>query len=131
MTSGWIGVDLDGTLAQYDGWQGEFHIGEPIQLMVDRVKQWLSEGTIVRIVTARVSPNQGRASATILEIEQAIQKWCTEHIGIPLPVTCCKDFGMIELWDDRCKQVIPNTGVALETLLNKERENRIKLATSC
>ena len=27
---------------------------------------------------------------------------------------CFKDLGMIELWDDRCVQVIPNTGVALQ-----------------
>ena len=28
--SGWIGVDLDGTLARYDGWRGIDHIGEPM-----------------------------------------------------------------------------------------------------
>jgi hypothetical protein len=28
--SGWVGVDLDGRLARYDGWQGASHIGEPI-----------------------------------------------------------------------------------------------------
>lgn len=26
--SGWIGVDLDGTLAGYDGWVGPEHIGK-------------------------------------------------------------------------------------------------------
>ena len=35
---GWIGVDLDGTLAMYDQWAGAGHIGEPIPLMVERVK---------------------------------------------------------------------------------------------
>jgi hypothetical protein len=30
-TGGWIGVDLDGTLAHYDGWKGIDHIGEPIK----------------------------------------------------------------------------------------------------
>lgn len=43
---GWIGVDLDGTLAHYDGWKGADHIGEPIPAMVERVKQWLSEGPV-------------------------------------------------------------------------------------
>ena len=28
----WIGVDLDGTLARYDGWKGIEHIGEPITI---------------------------------------------------------------------------------------------------
>lgn len=54
--SGWIGVDLDGTLAEYSHWKGETHIG-------------------------RV-----------------------------LPITNIKDYQMIELWDDRAVQVIPNTG---------------------
>jgi hypothetical protein len=27
-----------------------------------------------------------------------------------IPITCCKDRGMIELWDDRAVQVIENTG---------------------
>jgi hypothetical protein len=47
--NGWIGVDLDGTLAHYDGWKGADHIGEPIAPMVERVKRWLSEGHEVRV----------------------------------------------------------------------------------
>lgn len=39
-TSGWIGVDLDGTLALYKGWSGGT-IGEPVPLMAARVKDWL------------------------------------------------------------------------------------------
>lgn len=50
---GWIGVDLDGTLAHYDGWKGPEHIGAPIPAMVERVKAWLAEGKEVRISTAR------------------------------------------------------------------------------
>lgn len=57
----WIGVDLDGTLAYYDGWKGEHHIGDPIPEMLDRVKGWLEQGYEVRIVTARVCQNSGRA----------------------------------------------------------------------
>ena len=37
---GWIGVDLDGTLAEYHGWQGIEHIGEPIPKMMARVRRW-------------------------------------------------------------------------------------------
>lgn len=29
MGQGWIGVDLDGTLAEYHGWKGAEHIGQP------------------------------------------------------------------------------------------------------
>lgn len=44
MTRPWIGVDLDGTLAEYHGWVSELHIGPPIPAMLARVKRWLAEG---------------------------------------------------------------------------------------
>jgi hypothetical protein len=109
--SGWIGVDLDGTLAKYDGWKGIDHIGEPIAPMVERVKKWLAEGKDVRIFTARVSEQpdkRGTQQAVAL-----IQAWCQQHIGRVLPVTNVKDFGMVELWDDRAIQVILNRGLPL------------------
>lgn len=115
---GWIGVDLDGTLAEYHGWQGELHVGAPIPRMVARVKAWLADGKTVKIVTARVSTgNNDRSSSTIDEIRSAIETWCKVHIGAKLEVTCCKDFGMIELWDDRCIQVVPNTGLTMEEVV--------------
>jgi len=40
----------------------------------------------------------------------AIAAWCKLHIGQVLPLTCTKDYGMIELWDDRAVQVEMNTG---------------------
>lgn len=107
--SGWIGVDLDGTLAEYHGWVvGGVKIGKPIQPMVDRVKGWLREGKTVKIMTARISTPHG------FDIEQTkaeIQEWCLEHIGQALEVTCVKDYAMIELWDDRAVRVQANTGL--------------------
>lgn len=102
--SGWIGVDLDGTLAEYGGWKGPDHIGAPIPRMVERVKAWLAEGKAVKIFTARVWGDDRDGVAEI------IQAWCKQHIGQELEVTCAKDYGMIELWDDRAVQVEPNTG---------------------
>lgn len=105
---GWIGVDLDGTLAHYDGWKGIEHIGDPVPVMLARVKRWIAEGKDVRIVTARVVKTrdpfeQNRAGYAVLQ-------WCEKHIGKWLPVTNEKDLGMVELWDDRAIQVITNTG---------------------
>lgn len=121
--NGWIGVDLDGTLAEYDGWQGENHIGKPVPLMVERVKQWLSEGKEVRIFTARaynpVEMGYHLEPMTKREAIKVIESWCKEHIGVVLPIVCTKDYGMIELWDDRCVQVIPNTGVALQETIRR------------
>lgn len=108
--NGWIGVDLDGTLAEYHGWVGATHIGKPIPKMVERVKQWLAAGQDVRIFTARVNGESPGRAEEVGPIFVAISDWCLEHLGTRLPITYKKDFGMIELWDDRCVQVIPNTG---------------------
>ena len=103
--SGWIGVDFDGTLAHYESFKGPGHVGEPVPAMVDRVKAWLAVGWEVRVFTARVShPQQAE------EARAAIEAWCERHIGQRLAVTCTKDYAMVELWDDRCVQVVPNTG---------------------
>ena len=42
----WIGVDLDGTLAKYNGWSGIENIGDPVPLMLMRVKEWIKNGTV-------------------------------------------------------------------------------------
>ena len=51
----WIGVDLDGTLAQADPWQNFEHM-KPIPNMMKRVKIWLELGYRVKIVTAGSRP---------------------------------------------------------------------------
>lgn len=53
---GWVGFDLDGTLAKYDKWQGIDHIGEPIAPMVRLRKRYHERGMKVKILTARVAP---------------------------------------------------------------------------
>lgn len=115
--SPWIGVDLDGTLAEYNGWVAPDQIGKPIPRMVELVKRWLDEGKDVRIFTARVGVIEGDSNATpeiVALVRPAIDKWCQEVFGRTLPITCTKDYGMVELYDDRCKQVIPNTGLLVE-----------------
>lgn len=107
--NGWIAVDLDGTLAHYDGWKGATHIGEPIGPMVERVKEWLAEGRDVRIFTARLGALR-EGTLVREEATQAIAEWCQKNIGRALPMTCIKDMSMCELWDDRCVCVERNTG---------------------
>lgn len=100
---GWIGVDFDGTLATYNGWEGPDVLGEPIPLMVMRVRGWLERGYEVRILTARVAsahPCEERELA-----REAIGRWCVTHLGRPIEVTSEKDGDMIELWDDRAVAV--------------------------
>lgn len=123
---GWIGVDLDGTLAHYDGWRGPEHIGAPVPAMVERVKAWLAEGREVRIFTARADGGEvaiamgnpdGEACRDVGRVIAFIQDWTERHIGVRLAVTNRKDYGMVALWDDRATAVVPNTGedaVAIE-----------------
>lgn len=109
--AGWIGVDLDGTLAEYNGWQGINHIGAPVRTMLSRVRKWIEDGRDVRIFTARVSHDG--SPKRMLEAQHAmirVMDWCEQHIGRSLPVTCTKDFAMLELWDDRAVQVTENVG---------------------
>lgn len=121
---GWIGVDLDGTLAIYDGWVGEEHIGPPVPKMVQRVKDWLSKGVEIRIFTARVTETPGRDNSTI---RRAIEDWCLLHIGQVLPITNIKDFAMIELWDDRAVRVIANTGEPVLLPIHSESKHQERL----
>lgn len=118
MSEGWIGVDLDGTLAEYLGWQGMGHIGEPIAPMAERVRAWLAVGKDVRIFTARVCSIQSQEDIDIFLREYT--RWCFRVFGRQLPVTCEKDWKMIELWDDRCVQIMPNTGIMVQDALVRE-----------
>lgn len=111
---GWIGVDLDGTLAEYHGWEGIDKIGAPIPRMLERVKAWMAEGQPIKIVTARVARNPGRDRDVA---EGHIRAWLVKHLGpsgAHIPITCKKDFSIITLWDDHCVQVIPNTGLRVD-----------------
>lgn len=104
---GYIAFDLDGTLAEYGGWQGPEHIGAPVPKMIERWKQHRAEGHECRIVTARVSGPEKFA------VRYAIRQWCREHLGEEPVVQCEKDYGMVILYDDRARQVIPNTGIVV------------------
>lgn len=97
---GWFGIDLDGTLAERSR-NAPFGIGRPHQAMVDKLMRLVNAGKEVRILTARASdPGQ----------IPVIQQWLADNKLPVLPVTCSKDFQMIELWDDRARQVDPATG---------------------
>lgn len=110
-SKGWIGVDLDRTLARYEKWVGPDHIGDPIPEMVERIKGWLAEGIEVRIFTARVSHDGSSTSIyEAMKAEIAITEYCAKHIGQPLMVTNQKDYATIQIWDDIAVRVVPNTG---------------------
>jgi hypothetical protein len=126
MARGWIGVDLDGTLAEYTSvpphlWDA-FKIGKPVPKMLERVKEWLANGYEVRIVTARVAivVTEGAGAMGhlrfIQQVARRIQDWCEEQGLGRLKVTAQKDYDMLELWDDRAVSVEKNTGRCLTDL---------------
>lgn len=108
---GWVGVDLDATLAVDNGWRGELIIGPPIPHMVKRVKHLLEAGIEVRIFTARHC-----GSKHPHRVKMAIKKWCLEHIGVALEVTNKKDQFLAHIIDDRALPVIFNKGIVIEDL---------------
>lgn len=97
---GWIGVDLDGTLAVYDGWKGIEHIGPPIARTVQYVRYLLYNGIEVRIFTARVQEGPRAVFH--------IKKWCREYLGQTLDVTDRKDMNMVCMIDDRALNPLTN-----------------------
>jgi hypothetical protein len=101
---GWIGVDLDGTLATQSPTQEHFKIGPPVPHMLLRVQHWLRTGRTVKIFTARANDP--------FEVSK-IHEWCEQHGLPPLEVTCKKDHAMIAIWDDRAVGVVPNLGIPL------------------
>ena len=107
----WTGFDLDGTLAEYDGWKGIEHIGKPIKPMCDLIRKLNSEGKRVKILTARVAPRKDGEDASLAR--QYVRKWCVENLGFVPDITHEKDSCMEELYDDRAIQVIPNKGISV------------------
>jgi hypothetical protein len=98
---GWIGVDLDGTLAKFTKWKGAANIGEPIPAMVARVRRWIGHGKKVKIFTARADDEVS---------VNAIKRWLKTNEMPDMEVTNLKDEKMIEFWDDKAVAVEKNTG---------------------
>lgn len=108
--TGYYGVDLDGTLAHFDEdvpYDPE-KIGEPIPVILESIKDAITNGQEIRIVTARVNLPDEQERA---EMVTRIQDWC-EANGLPrLEVQAHKDYGMIRLYDDRVVEVFRNKGI--------------------
>lgn len=107
-----IFVDIDCTLAHYNGFKGPDVIGEPVEEMVEKVKERMATGDQVVIFSARVAPGgdyQGMLDATLAVV--ALDAWCKKVFGKSMPITATKQHYADEIWDDRARQVVPNTGM--------------------
>ena len=106
----YVGVDLDGTQAYYDGWKGLEHIGEPIPRMVAYVKFLIANNIPVAHFTARVASIDENK---VLIAKKAIDDWSLKVYGKALPVTAIKDKYMVAYYDDKAYNVKLNKGIWL------------------
>ena len=106
---GWVGFDLDGTLAidEFDALRPT-HIGPPVAPIVALVRHWLTKGVEVRIFTARVGSDDQMWN---MEQKLAIREWTLKHLGRELRATSRKDMYCITYYDDRAIQVEKDIGV--------------------
>lgn len=115
LEGGHICVDFDRTLCTFEsgdrGRYGVLHYGAPIPSMVKRVKRWIEEGRKVRIFTARVSHDN--SSKRIMEAQDQltiVRRWCLQHLGKVLPVTCEKNWKTDMIVDDIAVRPLANKG---------------------
>lgn len=101
-----IAVDLDGTLAHYDGWKGIEHIGPVIPEVANAMKRAQKEGADVWIFTARVSD-----PVDAEEAGKYIEEWLKANNFQYEGITAVKHKFFSEFWDDRAIQVIKNEGI--------------------
>ena len=106
----WVGFDLDGTLAKYDGWKGVEHIGKPVPAMIVLAYMLHRFGHKVKVLTARVAPRDGDDGS---KARKYVQEWCRDYLGFVPEVTHLKDASMVALFDDRACAVEQNTGKVL------------------
>lgn len=64
-SKGFLAIDLDKVLAQYTGWKGKDHIGDPTPGMKELIQEWIDEGWKIIIHTTRGS--------------HETELWCIKH----------------------------------------------------
>lgn len=133
---GWIGVDFDGVLVE---WDPKYlpDCGPPIVHGITLVRRLKAEGHEIRIFTARIQPSPDEQAwwdeANRLGFKtvedwvkyqhQLVENFCIKHFGAPFKITACKDWRMITCYDDRCVQMVPNTGESLDERYKRNLSN--------
>jgi len=65
----------------------------------------------------------GKDGLTIkLRASDYIRDWCVKHLGFTPEIVYQKDHLMLELYDDRVKQVVPNAGWLVEDIAASKRQ---------
>jgi hypothetical protein len=121
-------VDFDGTLAYFDKWRGWDSLGQPVEKMVNRVKNWINQGDKVIIYTARFTPSDIFCPADKTEeCKDLIRQWCVKNIGVELEVTNLKGAGDC-YYDDRAVSILSDTGMTMEEHLYEQGKKALARA---
>lgn len=119
--------------------------GKVVKILTARVSpRTLEDGTIgiQRAMVPLVNLNKylkepkspfdlaGNRNTVEINAKQIIELWCEKHLGFVPEITHEKDHLMLELYDDRVKQVLPNKGVLMEDIAIREARENVKLECS-
>lgn len=78
-----VAVDLDGVLAEYEGWKGLEEIGDPqpgVRGFLQAVREELDLEVVVHTTRGNPDPfHEGEQRATPEELEGLIWRWLQEH----------------------------------------------------
>jgi len=118
----YIALDFDQTVSFYEHYEGPEKVGAPIQEMVRKVKEEMQQGTTFCIFTARVNPGDAGPEESLDATKSflAIAEWTQKVFGQLLAITHEKSPHFTEIWDDRGRQVLPNTGVFVTELMDAQ-----------
>ncbi len=72
-----IAVDLDGVLAQYDGWKGIDQIGDPMPNAAKFIRALMTLGSVM-IYSTRTCPDQNHGRDAE-ELAQYVTSWLRKH----------------------------------------------------
>jgi hypothetical protein len=100
---GVLAVDLDGTLAKKEHPFNPYSVGEPVQPVLQHLLNEKAKGRSISILTARASSNDPG-------LRRAVRTWLDRHGLEGVHITSQKTPDMVEIIDDRARQVIPDTG---------------------
>jgi hypothetical protein len=103
-----IALDFDKTLAHHESGWGISKVGDAIEPMLIKVKDWLSKGYKITIFTARVS--EDKPTLMICEQIDFIQGFLAKNNLPALPITANKYPHFTHFVDDRAYHVERNTG---------------------
>lgn len=107
-----VAIDLDGTLAQYDGWKGVDVIGAPRPGALEFVTRLVAHGFDVVVYTARVQDRKGENGHEPEDVVYLVHQWLGIN-GFPVEVRVHGSIGKpmaVAYVDDRSVKVPTNPG---------------------